>query len=150
MGALVTAAEEIRDETTPSANTAERVGEALVNQAQAIENSGQPQIYVATISQEGTAAPVALSEFSTMGAMQYSYDEVGFYILQSENGAVPIGATAFGFGSVITDGSAGFISFSSVTVNGQGRIIAEIAVKDIDLNNFNSFPQANIKIEVYP
>ncbi len=146
MGALVTAAEVIRDETTPGANTATRVGQNLVDIAQAVENGGQPLIYIAQI--DATADPISVTEIvNTLGEEVSVILESSLFNFSKETPFVSV-KTFLSASPSLTEDQEGVALLPRGDVAEGG---VQFVWLSFDLTPIvpNSFPFI-VKIEVYP
>jgi hypothetical protein len=146
MGALVTEAEEIRDELTPGANTATRVGTAMVNQATSIENSGQPIVWLAVVEFDGTNNPSIFQTISNGASLTVVPTRVsdGLYRFSSESFTSKTVLMPF----VIVDDNLNVVYVRQAEAV-SGSILLQANLADgttVDLSKADIF----IKIEVYP
>lgn len=118
---LLTEAGVIRNEQTPKANTADRVGEILEDIIDSKLNATY-KVYAALFSQVGTAAPTVTVLNNTIGTIVWTYSTIGTYygtLTGAFTGTVPTVIVPMGYEGSISfgEGLGGYYGINKVSSN---------------------------------
>lgn len=146
---LLSQAEVIRDETTANANTANRVGEMLVDIVDSKYNRPY-QVYTAILNQSSNTAPVAtVLENDFTSTLTWVYNSPGNYTLYAGGDSIFTANKTVCFTSQISDDNNSMYLFMAISSVATG---VDVIVSD-GTNNVNSIlgngNTACIEIRVY-